>query len=216
MSTIGGPGAGLSDAQMGFQGDHPDLGRDVGGRNLAGLRTGVSVADLAGAERIGQFEKSLRHAARVLSSDEGDDLSSEDNGNLALLASSQGYVSTGLPSPADAAPPPVAPRAEALVSTIQSRVDLALRSEARMDAARPMRLQVDFAGEVPGLKGLTVAMEGGRLDVVLVRSADAMPPELIAAAQALADRLRFRFSCQSVRVLDQRAGHSDTSGEDAG
>ena len=79
---------------------------------------------------------------------------------------------------------------------------------------------IDFGGDLPGLKGLVVSMTTDVLEIVMLRETADLAPQLAAAAQGLADRLRLRFGKAVVRIgdclVEDDPARSDTALADKG
>lgn len=119
-------------------------------------------------------------------------------------------------APAGAGAPtsePGAPAAvERRIADIADRVERALAADLAADPAAPIALRIPLDGAGGGLTSLTVTATAQGLDITLARpdGEAAASPELLQAAQGLAERLQRRLGRGSVRVFAD-AEASETS-----
>lgn len=111
-------------------------------------------------------------------------------------------VAPGADGPASDLGPPAA--VERRIADIADRVERAFQADLQAGPGAPIALRIPLDGAGDGLSSLTVTATAQGLDITLARAADgAVPlPELLAAAQALAERLQRRLGRGSVRVFD--------------
>jgi hypothetical protein len=103
------------------------------------------------------------------------------------------------------------------IAELLVRIEAALAAEQWRDAAGAARVQFNLNGCVEGLNSITVTMTATTLDVTLERVHGAIPVDLAAAAESLAQSLHQRFGRRVVRVLENFcASDSAASDHDGG
>ncbi len=105
------------------------------------------------------------------------------------------------------APAPSAASGEtpAWVEDMIRHLEAGIRQELGLGADKTIRLKLQLEEHLQGhLQGLEVSISRDVLEVTLVRSSLGAPEELIRAAEALAQRLQFRFPGRMVRVLEAK------------
>jgi hypothetical protein len=207
-----------------------DMDEDVTRRSGArtslggGLMTdlGFGADDQTLAEGRTAFEERLRQAARTVRGEaEGaSDAAAVDMlRDARVLALVEGMSATGLPLPADAAPPATqtaTPAAEGLAAQVTARIEQAIRAEAAPVQGRPVNLRIPLDGTIDGLKAIRIVATPTTLDVVLERAGTDVSPDLVQAAEALAGRLAARFAKRTVRVMDLPSRPAADKAEHAG
>jgi hypothetical protein len=87
---------------------------------------------------------------------------------------------------------------------IISRIEQALRASLHMgseDVPLTMQIRLDDLG-IPGLNSVQIDMTPKILDIGFLRETGDVGPEMLAAAQSLAQQLAVRFPTKVIRVLD--------------
>lgn len=154
------------------------------------------------SERHSQFQETMRRAmtsGRHDAADENDDQATKLLATAGSLSSAPFIAAAGVLPASDAQP--LAPTTAERVDALAARIESAFRAELRGQAA--VSVQIDLAGTFPGVDALTVSMSPAVIEVVLTRSAEDLPADYAASAQALADRLQSRFAKRMVRVVER-------------
>lgn len=161
-------------------------------------------------------ESWAQHALKPIGkqSDQDEDPASlADAGTLKLLALAERAPGFAL---APSAPPtevaPAGTEQAIRVAALTQRIEEAVRAELYAAPGRPIALKLELGDLVPGLLSVSVAMTPEGIDVTLARSAGEASPELLLAAQALAERLQTRFAKRIVRVLDAPVAAASNAG----
>ena len=148
----------------------------------------------------------------------GDDPRPKNKDAETVLAMASGLLAKGELTIGAAAPQTISVSAPGgAVDEIMLRIEQAVRASLHSGEATPLAFKVKLDDlHIPGLKSLHVSMSAGALDVSVGRDAGMLTPEILSAAQSLADQLAVRFPTRVVRVLDldsdaDRAGDHDGS-----
>ncbi len=204
----GGHWSGTPGAQSGFDPHRRETTarRQSKTGEVGGIASASGLEEAAEPDKVAAFELRLRMASKNLADDRPRD-EADPFADARLLAVAETLPSpTGLPSFSDLAAPtaaPSTPTAAAMVATVTRHIEDAIRADMRPAKGEPLKLRLDFADGLAGLKGMTMSVTPTTLDVVLERSAGDMSPDLLAATAILADRLRLRFGKRIVRILDR-------------
>jgi hypothetical protein len=205
MSRVGAPGAeppprnpsdladeGGFDTRRDGKGTALDLGLNLGQQGFSSF---------AGKERQAVFEASVRRAA---GDDDGVAAKPREDKVLAVAEEPRGLPQMPLAAPqlttavADPAGPTLVDRA----GDVAVRVEQAIRAELSHGLGGPISLKLPIGDLFPGIDAVTITMSADALDIGIQRSGAEISDALLAAAQALADRLQARFSKRIVRVID--------------
>lgn len=181
-------------------------GRREGRAGLLGGRlAGGDGSPFASADRSAAFERSVEAAAgdRVQTAAVED---APERDRVLALVEWAAPPSPFIPEPVVPPLAPLAPNIEARVTDVVSRVEQAIRAELFQDAGRPVSIRIELPENGDGVQSITIAMSATTLDVRLQRGDGRVTDDLLAAAQALAERLQARFSRRVVRVLDAGEG----------
>jgi hypothetical protein len=167
--------------------------------------SGVNASD-----RVAAFARSMRAAG-------GEDVATlADRPNVSILAVAEWFGGS-----LSATPPAAEPASDAspirsihaIVAAVTARVEQAIAAEHRLAPDAPVNVRVDLGGAVAGLEAVTITLSSTGLDILLERAEGDPSPELVQAAQALADRLSMRFARRTIRILD-RAADAGEAGAD--
>lgn len=144
----------------------------------------------------------------------GGDTRRENLDDRQVIATAEQRNWTFLPPLADMAPALPGARTDAIeakVSLVTETIERAIQAEMAPQPGQPLNVHIDLADADLSLAGINLTVSPLNIDVVLLRTGSVVSPELIGAAQALADRLVERFSKRAVRVLHSSPSSASAS-----
>lgn len=218
MTRITGPGIGPGEFQPPASGERRD-GYDSRRDGLSGrfgeLRNGLgqgmrsdefTFGDGLTEERENAFRDKMAAALQAGARDEQSGEELPPTKLIAVAGEAALPVMAAAPQSAAAQPASAAPDRSAEIFALVDRVESRIAAELAGQGAQQLTLRLDLPDAAFGISGFSISISADAIDVVLDRGGAAASGEIMAAAQALADRLQQRFARKTVRIheVEQR------------